>query len=252
MLEAIAKILGRCGTDDPVLPPTTLFNEGWLLRLTLDWLDHHRDADHVLRFASGARWYSEALLPSQFLPQTRGDPRAESFTHADGLIGHFSVRPGARGDATILSNAGQFIVTEAKLGSALSAGTKNAPGYDQAARNVACIAHMLGVAGVDPTTVQNLALYVIAPQQQIDSGVFANLVTKESVEAKVRERIGAYDGAHDRWFEHTFKPVLSRIRLSLLSWESVLEALPDTSETRLIADFYRECLRFNPMRPGRR
>ena len=169
MFTAVNEILGRCGTDNPVLPPTELYNEGWLLRLVLDWLDRHREVEHPLSFMPGARWYSEALLPSRFLPRTRGDKLAESFTHADGLIGHFDVDSGQRGDARLRPGVQQFIVTEAKLGSTLSRGTTNAPDFDQAARNVACIAHMLAATAVTPMQVQRLGFYVLAPRKQIES-----------------------------------------------------------------------------------
>src|SRR2546425_6409929 len=88
MLERIADLLARCDSDASVLPPTTLYNEGWMLRLVLDWFDQNRGLGHELAFLPGARWYSEALLASRFLPERRGDNRAESFTHADGVIGH--------------------------------------------------------------------------------------------------------------------------------------------------------------------
>ncbi len=88
-------------------------------------------------------WFFEALLASQFLPERRGDERAECFTHADGLIGHFEVRATERSEAVIHPNAEQFVVIEAKLGNPLSKGVKNAPNFDQAARNVACIAELL-------------------------------------------------------------------------------------------------------------
>jgi len=248
MLDAISRILGRCGTDGSVLPPTELFNEGWMLRLVLDWLDRNRQVEHPLSFSASARWYSEALLPSRFLPKTRGDSRAESFTHADGIIGHFGVASGVRGDATLLPDAKQFVVTEAKLGSGLSAGTKNAPSYDQAARNVACMAYMLGDKGIDPSAVDRLAFYVVAPDVQVKSGVFADLVTKGSIERKVRERVRSYEGAHDEWFKSTFLPTLERIELDILSWEAVLAALPKSKETELMFEFYERCLKFNPLR----
>jgi len=248
MLDAISRILGRCGTDGSVLPPTELFNEGWMLRLVLDWLDRNRQVEHPLSFSASARWYSEALLPSRFLPKTRGDSRAESFTHADGIIGHFGVASGVRGDATLLPDAKQFVVTEAKLGSGLSAGTKNAPSYDQAARNVACMAYMLGDKGIDPSAVDRLAFYVVAPDVQVKSGVFADLVTKESIEQKVRERIMSYEGAHDAWFKSTFLPTLECIELGILSWEAILAALPKSKETELMFEFYERCLKFNPLR----
>ena len=42
MLASIGEMLGRCGSNKSVLPPTALFNEGWLLCLTLDWFDRIR------------------------------------------------------------------------------------------------------------------------------------------------------------------------------------------------------------------
>lgn len=248
MLTAVDEILSRCGTSRSVLPPTELFNEGWMLRLVLDWLDKHREHRHVLAFEPGARWYSEALLPSRFLPRARGDVLAESFTHADGVIGHFTVRSGSRGDAVLDSAPSQFIVTEAKLGSSLSAGTKNAPTYDQAARNVACMAHMLAVAGVEPASVSPLAFYVLAPRQQIESGVFGDLLSRQSIEAKVRQRVAAYGGVHDGWYQDSFLPLLERVEVAAIAWEQVFEGMPATNERADLERFYAQCLAFNPLR----
>jgi hypothetical protein len=248
MIEAITRILDRCGSDDSVLPPTEVFNEGWLLRLTLDWFERHHGFSHPLSFLPESRWYSEALLPSRFLPQSRADTRAESFTHADGVIGHFAVISGIRGEASVLPSAKQFIVTEAKLGSALSAGTKNAPSYDQAARNVACMAHMLSISSVEPSSVERFAFYVIAPEAQIKAGLFGTLVTKESIEFKVRERVASYEGTHDEWLHAAFLPALAHIEVGTMSWESILSAMPDTAEIEVIRAFYVQCLRFNPLR----
>ena len=251
MLERVAALLARCGSQASVLPPTELYSEGWMLRLVLDWFDRDRDLSHELSFLSEARWYSEALLPSRFLPQRRGDDRAESFTHPDGVVGHFSMRPGDRGEAALLPDATQFLVTEAKLGSTLSAGTKNAPDYDQAARNVACMAHMLEIAGVDVKTVDRLGFYVIAPDPQINAGVFGDLVTKESIYRKVAARIAQYQRQWDAWLNGIFEPVLQRIDLSVLSWESILNVLPNNDEASRVREFYSLCLKFNPARAER-
>jgi hypothetical protein len=246
MLKRIAELLAGCGSIASVLPPTMLYNEGWLLRLVLDWFDRNRTVSQPLSFLPEARWYSEALLPSRFRPQRRGDERAESFTHADGVVGHFEISPGERGEARLLRQARQFVVAEAKLGSALSAKTKNAPEYDQAARNVGCMAHMLD--GVDLRAIERLGFYVIAPESQIRAGAFGNLVSKESIHGKVEERVAQYQGQWDQWFSGTFEPVLKRIDLSILSWESVLDAMPKDEETDGIREFYRLCQRFNPVR----
>jgi hypothetical protein len=190
MIQAISQILARCGSGASALRPTELYTEGWMLRLLLDWLDRNRHVEHPLGFSPGAQWYSEALLPSRFLPQSRGDPRSESFTHADGIIGHFKVALGERGDAILLPGVKQFVVVEAKLRSHLSYGTKNAPSYDQAARYAACMTYMLYIAKVEASTMDRLAFYVIAPETQVKSGIFGDLVTKTSIERKVREQVG--------------------------------------------------------------
>jgi hypothetical protein len=219
-----------------------------MLRLILDWFDRNRDLSHVLSFLPEARWYSEALLPSMFLPKIRGDNRAESFTHADGIIGHFTIAPGVRGDAKLTADVRQFIVTEAKLGSSLSAGTKNAPSYDQASRNVACMAYMIGLPPIKIDQIVRLAFYVLAPQRQIDAGIFGNLVTKESILKKVQARVGQYQGTWDLWFKEVFQPFLDHIEVGILSWESILDFLPINAETTEIREFYTHCLQFNPHR----
>jgi len=124
IIDRITSILGRCGSSESVLPPTELFNEGWMLRLVLDWLDRNRDVSHPLAFSPTSRWYSEALIPSRFLPQMRGDPRSESYTHADSIIGDIEAASGLRGDAKLVHPLKQFIVVEAKLGRTLAMAEK--------------------------------------------------------------------------------------------------------------------------------
>jgi len=90
-LDRIAALLRRADRDEPPFPATLLFEEGWMLRLVLDWFAESGAAGHALSFAPGARWFSEARLRSAFLPRRRGDPLGEGYTHVDGVIGHFRV-----------------------------------------------------------------------------------------------------------------------------------------------------------------
>ncbi len=92
-----------------------IHNEGWLLRLILDWLSRQKLEGHPLNFAGDARWYSEGLLESQFLARIRSDNLAEGWTHADGVIGQVVIGDGALANILLSKNATQFIVTEAKL-----------------------------------------------------------------------------------------------------------------------------------------
>lgn len=245
MLESITRILDLCGTENTVLPPTALYNEDWLLRLVLDWLDRNRDTAHPLALMPDARWYSDALLPSPFPPRVRGDPQGETYTHADGILGQIEIQAGERGDARLLPGLQQFVVLEAKLGSGLSKGTRHAPAYDQAARTAACMVQMLLKAGINPASVKQLGFFVIAPESQIQAGIFKDWVTKDSIRKKGEARIKAYAGPHQERFEKYFKSALAHLDPELLSWESILEGLPDTPEVDLIWEFYRQCLKFN-------
>ena len=140
--QRIAELLSMAEQPERFFPATDLYNEGWMLRLVIDWFSRNSQVDCDIRFLEGSRWYSEALLPSQFLARHRGDKLAESWTHADGAIGHFDIGKSADGDLTLKEGATQLVVTEAKMFSKLSSGVTNASYFDQAARNVACIAEI--------------------------------------------------------------------------------------------------------------
>jgi hypothetical protein len=110
---------------------------------------------------------------------------------------------------------------------------------------------MLAATQIQPSTIQRLGFYVLAPRSQIDSGVFAELVTKPSVLKKVLARAEPYVGAHDAWYEQWFLPTVERIELGAMSWEAVFDALTADQETDRIRAFYAQCLRFNPLRIGK-
>jgi hypothetical protein len=76
--------------------------------------------------------------------------------------------------------------------SGLSRGTTRAPEYDQAARNVACLARALAVNRRPLTSHRSLGFWVLAPEKQISADIFA-CVCRESVEQKIRPRIEQYD-----------------------------------------------------------
>jgi hypothetical protein len=244
-MQRIADILLTCGTPGSRLPATLLYNEGWMVRLVLDWFAQQAMSDHPLSFAPAADWYTEALLPSAFRPRSRGDHLAESRTHADGVIGHIEVGRAGRGDLSLSGAAAQLTIVEAKLFSPLSAGTRRAPGYDQAARNVACIAEVVRRAEIRSPV--SLAFVVLAPAEHIQIDPSFRWADKGSIEAKVRARAAAYDGAVDRWVTETFLPVLEAVRIAMLSWESVIEYIGerDAEAGHQIGGFYSACLDHN-------
>ena len=252
-MERLIEFLRSWNPHQPSFPPTLLYNEGWLLRLVLDWTARNRTAGSALSPAAGATWFSEALLPSRFLPRDRGDPLAESHTHADGVVGQIAVGQAGLTDLQLAPQATQLVVLEAKLGSKLSAGTKNAPGYDQAARTVACMAEVLRRADRPATEFSALGFYVLAPQAQIAAGVFAAAMRCESIGRKVERRVQAYEGLHDAWFDEWFRPLLATIEIEVLSWERVLADVTEQSPAAgdSLTAFYERCLRLSQAAAGK-
>ena len=249
--ERVAYLLTRCGQTDGVLPPTALFNEGWMLRLILDWATQHRSSISALPFDDGSIWYSEALLPSRFRPRHRGDIAGEGFTHADGVIGHFRLRPGGRGDIELLSTARQLTVVEAKMASGLSAGTKHAPEFNQAARNMACIAHLVSGSGIDLPKLTHLGFVILAPAARIAEGAIAAAIDKTAICEMVVRRADGFDAAASDWCKSYLEPVVQHCSISAVSWESVLSEIDaiDPKFGEQLAEFDAKCLLYNPLRP---
>jgi hypothetical protein len=218
-----------------------------MLRLVLDWYSRHNLTDHPLLFQPRSTWFSEALLPSPFRPRHHGDTRAESRTHADGIVGHISVGSSAKADARLLTNATQLIVIEAKIYSPLSGSTKNAPGFDQAARNIACITELLSRANRPPTQMTSLSFFVLAPVAQINTGIFAQKLDKESIRVAVQTRAQAFKSELGNWLDEWFFPTLQKIRVEALSWETLISQIetndPDVFQS--FQGFYERCLILN-------
>lgn len=249
-LERISRLLKGAALESRHFPATTLYNEGWMLRLILDWCSEHPSAIEPFVFLPGAVWYSEALLPSRF--GGKGGVR-EGFTHADAVVGHFRFRPGGRGDIELAPDAKQLSVFEAKMGSPLSSGTSNAPAFNQAARNLACIAHLLAMEQRS-RPLERLSFTVVAPQQRIDEGAFdAHLDTGAVLEC-VRARTQMFDGAYDTWFRDHFHPFLETCTVNAVSYEATISAIAvvDPATGADLAEFLGLCLEHNPMSPYRR
>jgi len=252
-IERINEMLQLANSKDRLFPATIYFNEGWLLRLIVDWFSRNQFTEHPLNFEQDARWFSEALLPSQFFARQRGDSLAEGWTHADGVIGHVLIGDASLADTKLANDATQFIVTEAKMFSPLSSRVSKAAYFDQAARNVACIAEILFRAKREPIAMNALGFFVIAPDEQILRGVFARETEKVSIHEKVFRRVSEYTApereAKEHWYREWFLPALEKIKIDVMSWEEIINTIcaEDAAFGADIGRFYKDCLRFNKM-----
>lgn len=251
--RAISAILGSIDTHAPCIPGTLLYNEGWMLRLVLASAAAGVDC-LPFRWEPQSRWYSEALLYSAFLPRFRGDRLAESMTHADGVVGHFSFDPLTKSGLMLPNNATQLAVCEAKLGSSLSAGTRNASQFNQVARNVACMAETLRRAANPLSSYRSLGFYVIAPETQIAAGVFGDLASQTNIEKAILQRIEMYSGrpeyqGHLLWYETWVLPLIKTMSLGCLSWESIITRVTQVSpeQGQELEVFYGRCLKHSSL-----
>jgi len=248
--KTIYKMLEMAHTDETVFPPTTLYKEGWMLRIVLS-----AQSEGVkclpFTFLPGARWYSEALIGSPFLKRParrfKRDTLYENYTHLDASVGHFDIRPGTKTGLELRPDSKQFVAIEAKMFAPLSKGVTNAPGYDQAARTVACVAWAIEQANRPAEDFESLAFYVIAPKGEIATGKFSKQTSKASIREKVERRIDAYSDDYEKhselktWHDDSFIPTLERIDIHCVPWESTVDAIDEPD----VREFYDRCLRFN-------
>ena len=94
---------------------------------------------------------------------------------------------------------------------------------------------------------RRLSFFVIAPEEQIDAGVFENQMRTESILKTVERRINEYDEPKYKWFDGWFLPTMEHIKIDLISWEKLLEyvATDDAMTGEEFDRFYRFCLQFN-------
>jgi hypothetical protein len=244
----IVRVYETIGTHTPCIRPTELYSETWLLRL---FLSLAFSGSQCLPFSieSGTRWFSEALLPSRFLPRFRADTLAEGETNADGVVGHFRFDPRTKAGLLLEKDCSQFVVCEAKMFSKLSNGTTKAPTYDQAARSVGCIAHMLSQLGKPVESIPSLGFFVFAPESEISHPGLRDKMQKDSIRKGLKERVASFRSetcfqSMSEWLERWALPTVDRIQLGLCSWESLLDNAAQScgQQYESLREFYERCL----------
>jgi len=246
-MDLLSDLISSLDTTTPNFRPTEIYNECWLIKLVLRHARSIPDVGFPLNFQEGSSWFSEGLLPTVFKARFRGDPLSESRTNADGVIGHIKIGEKGKADLELAKNATQFTVVEAKIGAPLAKGIAHAPSYDQAARNVACMAEVLAQSGIKSSSLARLDFIVLAPQDTIDKGTFSREMDTKSIQEKVKERVDSYDGEMNEWYFDYFIPAFEKINIESLSWEDTFKWISNHKPkiADLLIDFYELCLKYN-------
>lgn len=246
-MDILSDLLSSFDPTNPNFRPTEIYNECWLIKLVLHQSSTIPDNNFPLGFQPGCSWFSEGLLPTAFKPRDRKDPLGEGRTNADGVIGQIQIGIKGKADLELQEGATQFTVVEAKVGAPFSKDTRKTKNYDQAARNVACMAEVMSQTGIIPSSLERLDFIVLAPRHSIEKGTFSEEMDKASIQSKVQKRVASYVGERDDWYRNHFEPTLEKIRLVSLSWESALEWVGDYKPLAAdkLKDYYESCLMFN-------
>jgi hypothetical protein len=166
-------------------------------------------------------------------------------------VGHFHFADSKSG-VTLTPECCQFVVCEAKMFSSLSAGTTHAPGFDQAARTVGCIAEILCRAQRPLDKYQSLGFVVFAPAAKLKNGNFGRLMTQDSIKRRIADRVQQYQDQpeieHLRgWHTNWVLPLIDRMQIAFQDWESIITAISHAHPAygAEVNEFYKLCLRYN-------
>lgn len=237
--KAVKAMLDCCGEGKPMAKSEVL-NETWLLRMVLA-LIHDNDPERIgvekvettlelIKAAIDSRWISEGGLEPAF--------ELEGTTWTDAILGGVRINDKNKRGIDIVSNLDVgVVVIEAKMGSALASGVSHSKHYNQAARNIACLAKLVMKAS-DDKFLNNSAFVVLAPACKLkeweDGRKGAQtLINKawEVIDAENRHRI---------WGDESrFKDVVNRIvkKSAAISWENVIESFK-CDEALQLKSFY--------------
>jgi len=223
----------------PHINPTEIYNEGWMVRLLVSQSVSYGLTFCNVNFENCKNWTSEALIASPFVD---APIKREGYTHADIAFGDFSVDYEKRGEIIIDADAKQFGIIEAKMGSNLSQSTSNAPNYDQASRNLACIAHQT----VDINRCNEKHLIVAAPEQTIDKHRLMKQVDLNTMVSKIEDRFEEY--SFDFQSEKSKDKVVENaknINVDIWSFEDWINAFDGNQIWYVLDKFYRKALKWN-------
>jgi hypothetical protein len=270
-VEAMASCCGD-GDKSPVAP-SEVYNETWMLRMTLSFIHDFGDRDRIndrynirkklLDVASAVRrsWISEGGLSPVF--------DMEGPTWTDAILGNIKLdKQGKTKRGVVIDSANDkddgVVVIEAKVSSALASGITHASDYNQVVRNVACLAQLV----MGKNFAADSAFFVFAPQNMINDwqddrkkdslGPEYLLGALEDCKSRIwnvienqcdrNKNVGQSKGSDPKRklkyidrdkFENAFKDAVKKIvtNSKVISWESIIQSF-DCDERESLKVFY--------------
>jgi hypothetical protein len=215
--------------------PTVIFNEGWMTRLLVTESMKKGIVIGNINFGNLAKkeWSSEALISSPFIGIEKNP---EGYTHADIILGDFEIDYSNRGDIKVKSDAQILGIIEAKMRSNLSKSTSNAKEYNQASRNICCLAYN----AAEYATCKTFFI-VAAPKVTIEKYKFSEQMDKvpEQIEQRFRH------SGKEKDYSTKLKDKVNTCERSVICYEDWIEFFEGDSIKRKLEDFYKKCKECN-------
>lgn len=280
--EAVVAMDKCCEIDRHVLAKSEVYNETWMLRLTLARIyDYDKKEFKVdepknaalkkIRDAVRKCWISEGGLEPAF--------EKEGTTWTDAILGDVTIGEYDDGDGdkrkVKFDDKGNkeptsVVIVEAKMGSSLSKSVTNSADYDQAARNIACLSKLLLEAGKESgaffvfmpdSSRHNLRTHNFSEAEKFIS----NAITTIQAQNTDREISIAKDSKkpiakRNYWLATTHQnPIekfseivkhISKDQSMVLTWDEIIDSMYDTedktlgikSDTEKLRTFYEKAL----------
>lgn len=237
-MQSILDIIKTIETENPCVNPTVIYNEGWMARL----LVHQSIVEGLslgnLDLSSISNWTSEALISSPFINAKK---YREGYTHADIAIGDFDVDFSKRGEIDIQPEATLFGIIEAKMGSNLSQGTTHVKDYNQASRNLVCIASNT----IDKPKC-NIFFYVVAPQMKLIEQNIKAQIDLQFVKNQIENRFSLHTSESLILKEKS--AILAKINncdIQAISYETWISCIKDITAQKSLQEFYNKAKKWN-------
>lgn len=240
--KAVTAMAECCTESGTPVAKSEVYNETWLLRMVLACI-HDYKGDFVtgdakikkvlekIQKAVCKHWISEGGLEPAF--------EQEGTTWTDAILGNVKIcNNNKRGvEVEIRDPSTGVIIIEAKMGSELSSGITNSSNYNQAARNIACLAKLLNKEKVSKKIISESAFVLFAPKSKLEEWKSKNAPQQlidgawKIIECQTRTRKGNCDS-------DTFKSIVGDIinNSIALSWDDVIDAI-EPSDTNLFSGF---------------
>jgi len=237
-VQNILELIKSIETAKPNVNPTVIYNEGWMTRLLMHQSIIEGLELGVIDFTSISNWTSEALISSPFI---NAKNHREGYTHADIAIGDFDVDFSKRGKIDIQPKAILFGIIEAKMRSNLSKNTTHVPEYNQASRNLVCIASNT----IDKPNC-NIFFYVVAPQKKLKDHNIKAQIDLQVVKKQIENRFSIHTSESSILKEKS--AILAKINncdIQAISYETWISCIKDITAQKSLQEFYDKAKKWN-------